>query len=589
MNARIAIVIGASVILSGGALALVARRQVGKPAHERAARLDPVKQALAAAQPPAPPGKARVAPRLYNPTAYIPPQCYAVTDDGAGGRKHNGCFACHQEPREPNYTDDAAVQTELSFASAATTNRWTNAQAVSTPAAITDAELFAYVRTSNYFDERGEPIVATRLKRPPPSWDADQDGAFGGFIPDCYFHFDARGFDRAPDGRATGWRAFAYAPFPGMFWPTNGSAGDVMIRLPAAYRQDAAGHDDETIYAVNLAIVESIIRRADVPIAATDERPLGVDLDGDGALGTARRVAFVWPLRPGRAFSYVGRAATLDRAVEGWPAAGLYPRGTEFLHSVRYLDVQGGRVRMAARMKELRYMRKLRYQNYGEIQDVASHEAREKERHPDMVRRVFADPERGVGTGSGWVMQAFIEDADGALRPQTVEETTACIGCHGGIGATTDSTFSFARKLATTAFDGGWYHWADRGLAGIPEPKRADGQGEYAHWLAQVGGGDDYRSNDEVRARFFRPDGTLRPDRARALGHDIGTLLVPSPARALALDRAYLELVRAQSFTRGRDVLVGAAPKVHQRRAQGEATGITQAIKPGWAIAVARQ
>src|SRR5262249_26703570 len=197
---------------------------------------------------------------------------------------------------------------------------------------------------------------------------------------------DGRGFDRAPDGRATGCRAFAYAPFPGMFWPTNGSAGDVMIRLPAAYRQDAAGHDDEAIYAVNLAIVESVIRRADVPIVATDERALGVDLDGDGALGTARRVAVVWPMRPARPVSYVGRAATLDRAVEGWPAAGLYPRGTEFLHSVRYLDVQDGGVRMAARMKELRYMRKLRYESYGEIEDVAAHEAREKERHPDMIR-----------------------------------------------------------------------------------------------------------------------------------------------------------------------------------------------------------
>ena len=33
-------------------------------------------------------------------------------------------------------------------------------------------------------------------------------------------------------------------------------------------------------------------------VPATDERELGADLDGDGVLGTARRVAFVWPPRP---------------------------------------------------------------------------------------------------------------------------------------------------------------------------------------------------------------------------------------------------------------------------------------------------
>jgi hypothetical protein len=266
--------------------------------------------------------------------------------------------------------------------------------------------------------------------------------------------------------------------------------------------------------------------------------------------------------------------------VAGWPAAGLYPSGTELLHSVRYLDVDaGGGVRMAARMKELRYMRKLRYQSYGELEQVAAHEAREKERHPDVVRHVYADEERGVGTGSGWAMQAFIEDASGQLRPQTVEETTACIGCHGGVGVTSDSTFAFARKVAG---ERGWYYWGERGLRGIAEPRRADGQGEYAHWLAQVGGGDDFGSNDEVRARFFDGAGRLRPERVRALAADIATLLVPSPARALRLDRAYLGLVQAQAFARGRDVLVGASARVLRRRAQGEPTGIEAAVAPGW-------
>jgi hypothetical protein len=191
--------------------------------------------------------------------------------------------------------------------------------------------------------------------------------------------------------------------------------------------------------------------------------------------------------------------------------------------------------------------------------------------------------ERGVGTGTGWVMQGFIEAADGELRPQNVEETTACIGCHGGVGATTDSTFSFARKYAPgTAAREGWYHWGARGLKGLPEPRRADGRGEYAHWLEQVGGGDDYGSNDEVQARFFRKDGTLRPDAVKALTRDISTLLVPSPERALRLDRAYLGLVKAQRFERGRDVVVGTMPHVRQRLEQDGETGIAEAVLPGW-------
>jgi hypothetical protein len=151
------------------------------------------------------------------------------------------------------------------------------------------------------------------------------------------------------------------------------------------------------------------------------------------------------------------------------------------------------------------------------------------------------------------------------------------------VGATTDSTFSFARKLDPgSAPREGWYHWGQRGLKGIPEPRRADGQGEYAHWLAPVGAGDDYGTNDEVRSRFFRRDGTLRPDAVKALTKDISVLLVPSPHRALLLNRATLALVKAQRFERGRDVTVGAPPKVRARLEQDGATGINEAVLPGW-------
>jgi hypothetical protein len=244
-----------------------------------------------------------------------------------------------------------------------------------------------------------------------------------------------------------------------------------------------------------------------------------------------------------------------------------------------------GKVTLAAHMKELRYMRKLRYLDYGQLDQGAQAEAREKHKSPDKLKHVFADPERGVTTGVGWIMQGYIESADGSLRPQNVEETTACIGCHGGVGATTDATFSFARKLGPEAFRGGWYHPSARGLEGVPDRKRADGSGEYAHYLREQGGGDDFRSNDEVRKRFFSADGTLDPEPLRKLSRDVSTLLMPSAERAMALNRAYLGLVRAQRFEHGRDITVGGAPQLRAEVGQDEATGIVTPVPPAWKIA----
>jgi hypothetical protein len=68
-----------------------------------------------------------------------------------------------------------------------------------------------------------------------------------------------------------------------MFMPTNGSLGDVMIRLPEAYRTDTEGRESDDIYRINLAIAEAYVRRVAVPLpTATDEKALGSDLDGNG-------------------------------------------------------------------------------------------------------------------------------------------------------------------------------------------------------------------------------------------------------------------------------------------------------------------
>ncbi|HYQ15359.1 MAG TPA: hypothetical protein VEQ58_06375 [Polyangiaceae bacterium] len=541
-------------------------------------------KASASASAPAPQvARSFRGPELSNRSAYIPAQCYAKTR-ATQGAAHNGCFVCHQDSRAPNYVDDGDVQTELSFADYATHNRWQNAIEPPAPAALGDDELLSWVRTSNYFGADGGLKLARALAKPPEAWDANHDEAWNGFLPDAWFHFDSEGFDSDPSGKKTGWRAYTSLPTPGMFMPTNGSAGDALIRLPLEYRQDAAGAEDSTVYRINLAIVEAFIRRVDVTIETTDERPLGSDLDGDGKLGIAKKVAFVWPAKKGRPFHYVGKAAELDAQKDGWPVAGSFPRGTEFLHSVRYLDVQDGKARMAPRMKELRYMRKQRFLNYGQLDQAAQAEAREKHKSPDKLKQIFANAERGVTTGVGWLMQGFIEDAHGDLRPQNVEETTACIGCHGGVGATTDATFTFARKLPPGSFRDGWYHPSERGLEGVAEPKRADGRGEYAHYLAQVGGADDFRTNDEAYAKFFRPDGKLDPRATAKLARDVSLLLMPSASRALALDRAYLGLVRAQRFEAGRDVTVGSAPQIELALTQDAPTGIETAVLPAWKV-----
>jgi hypothetical protein len=237
---------------------------------------------------------------------------------------------------------------------------------------------------------------------------------------------------------------------------------------------------------------------------------------------------------------------------------------------VRYLDVVDGKPRMAARMKELRYMIKKGWVTYGTLMQNASREAFEAAQSPDKLRGIGGLAEQGIGNGAGWRLQGFIEDARGRLRPQSHEEHAFCLGCHSGVGATDDSVFSFGRKLPASEFQAGWFHGSQRGLAGLREPVRADGHGEYAYYLEHNGAGDELRANTEVLERFFAPDGTLRPQAAAALRADISTLLLPSPSRALQLDKAYRLIVREQSYTRGRDATLQPATHVHQEIPAGE-------------------
>jgi hypothetical protein len=522
-----------------------------------------------APHPAAPPSAAahRVTPELVNRIAYVPPQCFTKTRDPGDEKAKNPCYVCHTRSEPPNYTNDDNLQLELKLPKPAAHNPWTNLfdPPVSHVARLRDDEILRYVRQSNYFDERGHIALAETLGQ--REW--------RGFVPDVWFSFDAEGFDHAPDGQPTGWRAFAYYPFPGTFFPTNGSADDVLIRLAPSLRQDEGGRFDRSVYVVNFAIVEALLRRADIPIDPVDERRLGVDLDLDGKLSVATRVAF-----DAARMHYVGRAHAEQAEGKLLLAAGLFPADTEFFHTVRYLDVgPDGTVTMAPRMKEVRYARKANFISWKQAKTMAAGDEREAAESPDGTHRIsWQGDNYGVYVKAGWLLQGYIEAEDGALRLQSFEETVFCEGCHGEIGATTDATFAFARKLSGNAPARGWFHWSQHGLHDVAEPKRADGDYEYTRYLAEAGAGDELRENDEVIGRFFDDAHQLRPEAVARLHSDVAYLLLPSPERALDLDRAYRAIVEAQSFDKGRDSVLAPSRNVLVTVPLGERTGVATAV-----------
>ncbi len=520
---------GALVLLGVGALAAgvaVLRR----PAY------DPLAVALAAGD------------RVENREAPITSMCYTKTDGVS-----NPCWTCHTQGIGRNTANDAALQTNYAFSDFGLTNHWTNlfVDRSAAIARISDEEILSYIREDNY----------TPLRE---ALEGRED--FPGYKPDLDFTqgFDEDGFAR--DG--SGWRAVRYKPFLGTFWPTNGSTDDVFIRLPARFRQDAQGRPSRDVYRINLSLLElamtirplerdaSKVRRTVEPL---DESVAGMDLDGDGQLR-----AGVTELRgfPGR---YVGGAAQ-ERMVTY-----VYPGGTEFLHSVRYVDPDAPTL-MATRMKELRYARKVQAPDSWRVQAVYEEEFENKQR--GRLPLYAGAPDVGLLNDFGWQLQGFIEDAEGRLRLQTQEEHLFCMGCHSNIGVTVDQTFAFPRKVPGKE---GWRHQDLRGIPDVPQMGHV--KPEVLTYFERVQGGDEFRANDEILARFF-PGGTLDEATVRRAAKggdkDLAFLLTPSRERALALDKAYRALVREQSFTKGRDTLIAPPKNVHPAVENGS-TGLEDA------------
>jgi hypothetical protein len=468
---------------------------------------------------------------LANREALIPPQCYTKTD-----AQHNPCYVCHQAPIEgeghENRMNDGWLQGQYGFSEFALKNRWQNLfiDRQAEVAEISDDAISEYILVDNYQALRKKMANQPSFR----GWKPDLEG-----LGSAARAFDEHGFAKDQSR----WVAFKYMPMPSTFWPTNGSTDDVMLRLPEAFRsKQTKGPYVHDVYLANLAILEAAIKnQAQVHSLPIDERLVKSDLDGDGAFKSVRHFP-----RPSH---YVGAA----HAIEVTPF--LYPQGTEFLHTVRYVGIdKQGELFVPPRMKEVRYMVKARSIAKHMLAGLYDNEVQEKQEGNPPYFADFRD--RGIDNGFGWLVQGYLEDKSGALRPNSYEETLFCMGCHSTIGSTIDHTFSFARK-----WDGPeGFGYID--LQGMPDvPSMGEQEGSILTYLERTGGGSEFRHNDEMQARFFDDKGRVDKGKVRA-ARDVRQLLTPSAGRARLLNKAYRSIVLAQSFLRGRDATVVAPENV---------------------------
>lgn len=493
--------------------------------------------------------------KLDNKAAFIPSQCYVKTE--VEGHVYNTCYTCHTDSKAPNFMNDADTQLEYGFNKYARRNRWENLFIDRTEKIknITDESIVKYVRKSNYID--GEKLLLTeKLKQLPVNWDSNNNKKWDGYFPDSYFNFDKNGFDRNPDGKFTGWRSFVYTPFPGGFIPAAGAADDVLIRLPIEFQRNESNKFDVLIYKLNLAIVESLIKQKNVHIPPVDENKVKVDLNRDGQFSVVSQIVFMANMVDGSGMNYVGLANKMHTKGKQRLSAGLYPVGTEFLHSVRYLDIKGEEVSMAVRMKELRYAKKIGWADINFQRQFAQAETLEREQFPEQIPVVQGNHETGVLNGLGWRYQGFIEDKNGALRPQNYEEHVFCVGCHSAIGAIHDSSFAFARKDNNPIYQFGWQHWQQVNLKQLFSGKHID---LFLDYKNTAGGITDFSKKSTKSHNSF----------------DVSEL-IPSSNNALNINKIYKTIVEEQSFIKGRDPVMDVGRWVYRVTKPGQKTGVSK-------------
>lgn len=469
---------------------------------------------------------------VYNPESVIPPQCYTKTES-----KHNPCYVCHQtypySSKRPNFMFDGHLQGVYAFSDLGTKNHWKNLfKDRSTHIAnLSDDFIKAYVADDNYArliqrlqtaDWKGEIAEITNLAFPQKA-------------------FAENGL--AKDG--SHWVAFNYKPFPSTFWPTNGSTGDVMLRLPAKFRE-LGGKYNQAVYFANLTLLEMAIKDKQLLSSPEiSEVELGVDLNASQKIESK-----ITQIK--RQKYYVGDASDVP-LVEF-----LYPQGTEILHTVRYIGVdEQGNIYNAPRLKELRYMKKHLFRPANNLK--ASYYQEQKEKASENLPKTNYHGKQGFANNFGWTINAYIEDKNGELRQQNRQELAFCNGCHKSIGSTIDQTFAFPRKLDGVA---GWGYINLKKLHDAPNVGEI--AGEYLTYLERVGGGDEFRQNSEMLARWFLPNGKVNKPKVQAIS-SLYEFLMPSPERATQLNKAYYSIVQEQSYLFGRDATWFPSKNVHKQ------------------------
>lgn len=462
---------------------------------------------------------------VYNPESVIPPQCYTKTEG-----VNNPCYACHQSydsiEKRPNQMGDGTLQGNYEFSDVGLTNSWKNLfiDRTSLIAGIDDVTIRKYVEQDNY--------TASIQKDAMPEYMRIES------LSEAEKAFDKDGF--AKDG--SGWVSYNYKPFPSTFWPTNGSTGDAMIRLPNNF-QTLDGKFNKTVYTLNLSLVEMTLKELNkLSVAPVDETAINVDVNQDGEL-TASVTEIV------RTSHYVGDARAVPLAHM------LYPEGTEFLHTVRYIGVDdNGNIYNAPRMKEVRYMKKHMFRSRESL--ASAYYAEAKDKHFEKLPQTRYLGEKGIDNGFGWTINGFIEDEQGELRAQHDQELAFCNGCHKTVGSTFDQTFSFARKVPGEA---GWGYIDLRAIEDVPNINEE--KGEYLTYMERVGGGDEFRQNGEMLAKWFDEKGMVNREKVQR-AKSVYDIITPSSERAYALNKAYLTIVREQSYLFGRDATLTEANNV---------------------------
>jgi hypothetical protein len=474
---------------------------------------------------------------MVNYEATITSMCYTKHE-----QIHNPCYVCHQNEKydgRANRMGDGDLQNEYAFSDLGMTNQWTNlfVDRREKIANISDAEIDTYVNQENYSQ------LKTLL----------EENDFAGYIPDLKdYHLAAEAFYAdgvAKDG--SGWVAFNYKPLPSTFWPVNGSTDDVLIRLAKKFRQAQDGNLSTTVYKFNLAIVEAAIKNLQsISVDNLDENTIQQDLNRDGVLSKVNLI-----YRPSH---YVGMASEIP--VEPF----LYPQYTEFLHSVRYIGAKAnGEIYNAPRMKELRYM--IKAQSYEDASRSMTkenlailYELENLEKSQGWLPSYTSLGEKGINNKYGWWIQGFIEDASGALRPQSFEETFFCMGCHTTLGTTIDQVFSFARKVDGAS---GWGYIDLRKM--LDAPNVGENEGEILTYFKRVGGGNEFRITNDVNEKFFI-EGTLDEEKVKSAS-SIYELITPTRESALTMNKSYKVLVEEQDFIHGRDGNAAPVENVYRK------------------------